>query len=103
AQQEPRAAARRWGHPAHPDPLSAAAAQRQGRALPANAEARVGPRAELPLERTPGPGAVTLAALLQRAPTAQLARRPITDQPRPQRPEAGHLDRQDHSTALRPL
>ena len=29
--------------------------------------------------------------LLQRAQTPQLARRPITDQPRPQRPEAGHL------------
>ena len=40
---------------------------------------------------TTAPSPVTLAALLQRAQTTQLARRPATDQPRPQRPEAGHL------------
>jgi transposase len=32
--------------------------------------------------------------------TPQLARRPITDQPRPQRPEAGHLDRRARVTPL---
>jgi hypothetical protein len=40
---------------------------------------------------TAAPPCHTLAALLQRAQTAQLARWPVTHQPRPQRPEAGHL------------
>src|SRR6266508_2342068 len=51
----------------------------------------MGTRADLPLERPPRRGAVTLAPLLQRAQTTQLARRPATHQPCPQRPEAGHL------------
>ena len=55
----------------------------KGRALPADAETRVGARPGLPLVRPPRPSAVTLAQLLQRAQTAQLARRLVTDQPRP--------------------
>src|SRR6266540_2457330 len=65
--------------------------QRQGRALPPDDGARVGLRPPLPLLSTPTRGAATLAALLQRAPTAQLARRPTADQPRSQRPWAGQL------------
>ena len=66
-------------------------AKREGRALPADAQARVGARAGLPLQRPPSRGPVTLAPLLQPAQTTQLARRPVTDQPCPQRPEAGQL------------
>jgi hypothetical protein len=40
---------------------------------------------------------VTLAQLLQHAQTAQLARRPATNQPRPQRPKAGHLAAETHT------
>ena len=75
-------------HPAPP-----ATDQREGRTLPTNAEARVGPRRDLPHKRPPRRSAVTLARLLQHAQTAQLTRRPATHQPRPQPPEAGHLDR----------
>src|ERR1035437_4796049 len=74
-------------HPAPP-----ATDQREGRTLPTNAEARVGPRRDLPHKRPPRRSAVTLARLLQHAQTAQLTRRPATHQPRPQPPEAGHLD-----------
>jgi hypothetical protein len=52
----------------------------------------VGARPDLPLERAPCTGPVTLASLLQRAQTAQLARWSATHQPCPQRPEAGQLD-----------
>src|SRR5439155_8905186 len=69
-----------------------AADQRQGRTIPTNPQTRVGTRSDLPLLRPPRPGTVTLAQLLQRAQTAQLTRRTPTHQPRPQRPEAGHLD-----------
>jgi transposase len=78
-------------HPPPADPLPPTAGQWQGRALPADAQARMGARAALPLQRPPRPGAVTLGQLLQRAQTPQLTRRPITDQSCPQRPEAGHL------------
>ena len=73
-------------HPAAP-----AADQREGRALPADAQARVGPRPASTAPATTAPGPVTLARLLQHAQTTQLTRRPATDQPRPQPPEAGHL------------
>jgi transposase len=74
-------------------PTASPADQRQGRALPANPETRVGSRPDLPLLGPPRPGPVTLAPLLQRTQTARFAWRPATDQPRPQRPEAGHLGR----------
>jgi GrpB-like predicted nucleotidyltransferase (UPF0157 family) len=41
----------------------------------------MGTRADLPLERPPRRGAVTLAPLLQRAQTTQLARRAVPDLP----------------------
>jgi hypothetical protein len=50
---------------------------------------------DLPHIRASRPSTVTLAALLQPAQTAQLARGPATHQPCPQRPEAGHLDALD--------
>ena len=56
---------------------------------------RVGTRPDLPLQRPPRPSTVTLAQLLQPAQTTPLARRPTTDQPCPQPPEAGHLARED--------
>ncbi len=92
AQPLPAPAARHQRHPppAHSDPPSAG--QRQGRAIPANAETRVGARPHLPLQRPPRASTVTLGQPLQQAQTAQLARWPVTDQPCPQRPEAGHLD-----------
>ena len=68
------------------------AAQRQGRALPPNDGERVGLRRPLPLLSTPRRRAATLARLLQRAQTAQLARRPTTDQPCSQRLWAEQLD-----------
>ena len=79
-------------HPPSADPATPPPGQRQGRALPADAQTRMGTRPDLPLQRPPRPGTVTLAQLLQRAQTTQLTRRPATDQPRPQRPEAGQLD-----------
>ncbi|TMC46720.1 MAG: transposase family protein [Chloroflexi bacterium] len=78
-------------------PIRRPAGQRQGRALPADAQTRVGAGRDLPLLRPPRPSTVTLAALLQRAQTTQLARRQITAQPCPQRPEAGHLDAEGRS------
>jgi hypothetical protein len=42
-------------------------------------------------KRSPSRSAVTLAPLLQHAQTAQLTRRPATDQPCPQPPEARQL------------
>ena len=73
-------------HPAAPAPD-----EREGRALPADPQARVGTRPRLPLERAPRSCPVTLARLLQQAQTTQLTRQPAPDQPRPQPPEAGHL------------
>ena len=87
----------------HPPPLHRAsppADQRQGRALPTDAEARVGARSDLPLQRPPRPSTVTLAGVLQRTQTTQLARRPATHQPCPQRPEAGHLGAERRDTLL---
>ncbi len=86
--QEPRPAraARRTRDPPPEDPSRAAANERQGRALPPDAEARMGATARATAQldhRARRPA--TLAALLQRAQTAQLARRPTTDQPRSQR------------------
>jgi len=52
--------------------------KRQGRALPADPQARVGARPDLPIKRPPRPSAATLAQLLQPAQTAQLTRRPAT-------------------------
>src|SRR5438132_14281417 len=52
----------------------------------------MGAWADLPQLRPPRTSPDTLGQLLQRAQTPQLARRPITDQSRPQRPEAGHLE-----------
>ncbi|HEX6228139.1 MAG TPA: DDE-type integrase/transposase/recombinase, partial [Solirubrobacterales bacterium] len=49
-------------------------------------KARTGARPDLPLQRPPRAGAVTLARLLQPAPATELARRQITDQACPQRP-----------------
>jgi transposase len=72
--------------PLHPTPP--ATDKREGRTLPTNLEARMGTRRDLPHKRSPSRSAVTLAPLLQHAQTAQLTRRPITHQPRPQRPEA---------------
>src|SRR5678815_605602 len=88
-QQGARSTARPPRRPPPTNPLPSAAGQREGRALPADPQTRMGTRADLPLQRPPRLGTVTLAALLQPAPTPQLARRPITNQPRPQRPEAG--------------
>src|SRR5438132_5312274 len=51
----------------------------------------MGLRRPLPQPSTPRRRPATLVALLQRAPTAQLARRPTPDQPRSQPPWAGHL------------
>jgi transposase len=73
-------------------PKRPSAAEREGRALPPDDGPRVGLRRPLPLLSTPGGGTATLARLLQRAQTAQLARRPTADQPRSQRLWAGHLD-----------
>src|SRR5262249_27792519 len=44
----------------------------------------------------------TLAALLQRAQTAQLARRPTPNQPRSQRPWAGQLGLRTHRSCADP-
>src|SRR5439155_16811327 len=51
----------------------------------------MGLRRPLPQPSTPRRRPATLVALLQRAPTAQLARRPTPDQPRLQPPWAGQL------------
>jgi len=56
-----------------------------------------GPRPRLPLIRAPRPSPVTLARLLQHAQATQLTRRPATDQPPPQPPEAEHLERRSVS------
>jgi Transposase IS116/IS110/IS902 family len=63
----------------------------QSRALPADPQTRIGTRPYLPLKRAPRPRPVTLAQPLQHPQTTQLTRRPATNQPRPQPPEAGHL------------
>src|SRR5262249_36632284 len=78
-------------HRASLHPATAAAEQRQGRALPADAQTRAGPRPRLPLKQPPCQSTVTLARLLQQAQTTQLTRRPAPDQTCPQPPEAGHL------------
>ena len=88
-----RPAARRARHPPSADPTTPATSQRQGRALPADPQTRMGTRPDLPLKRAPLRRADILAPTLQRAQTPQLTRRPTTHQPRPQRPEAGHLGR----------
>ena len=93
-------------HPSPADPTPPPPGQRQGRALPADPQTRMGARPDLPLQRPPRPGTVTLAQLLQRAQTTQLTRRPATHQPRPQRPEAGHLgagSRQRHPPELQAI
>jgi hypothetical protein len=76
-------------HRTHPAPP--AAGQRQGRAVPANTQARMSARPHLPLKRTPRRRSDTRARLLQRAQAAQLTRRATADQPCSQRPEARHL------------
>src|SRR5204862_8099491 len=55
----------------------------------------MGLRRPLPQPSTPRRRPATLVALLQRAPTAQLARRPTPDQPRLQPPWAGQLAARD--------
>jgi transposase len=65
--------------------------QRQGRALPPDADPRVGVRARLPLTSTAKRGPATPARALQPAQTAQLARRPASVQPRSQRLWVGQL------------
>ena len=62
------------------------------RALPPDDGTRMGLRARLPLTPRTRARPATLAPALQPHQTTQLARRPATDQPRSQRPWAGHLE-----------
>src|SRR5206468_2814556 len=84
-------AARSARDPTPADAQAAPAAEREGGALPPDDGQGVGVRRPLSLLSTPGSRAATLARLLQRAQTAQLARRPTPDQPRSQRLWAGQL------------
>ena len=77
-------APRRARHRACAHAQATTAAQRQGRALPPDDGPRVGLRRPLSLLSTPCLRTATLAPLLQRAQTAQLARWPTPDQPRSQ-------------------
>ncbi len=65
--------------------------QRQGRALPPDDGAGVGLRNGLSLPSPSKSGPATLAPALQRDQAPQLTRWPAADQPRSQRPWAGHL------------
>src|SRR3954467_10591045 len=85
-----RAASRAWD-PAPHDPAADPQAQRQGRALPADARPRVGRRAALPRLRRPRGGTAHLAAALQLYPQPQLDLRPAAYQPRSGPAEAQHL------------
>src|SRR5207302_8040138 len=67
---------------------------RQGRALPADAQARMGSRPDISLLRASRRSAVTLAASLQRAAAPLSDREPTTHQPRSEPPWAGHLEGQ---------
>jgi transposase len=91
--QEPLAAGAARPRPDPPphDRALPATHQRESRALPPDDVARMGLRAQLPLTPTAQPSPATLARPLQHAKTAQLNRRPPTDQPRSQRPWGGHL------------
>jgi transposase len=62
-------------------PPAPPADQREGRGAREDAAARVGLSLRLPLERPPRPRSPWLPALVQQAPTPQLARRPTADQP----------------------
>src|SRR5215211_6340282 len=92
--QEPLAAraAGRAGHPPLDYSAAPPAYEREGRALPSDDGPGVGIRPSLSLLPTPRGRPATLAALLQRTQTAQLAWRPTSDQPRSQRLWAGQLD-----------
>src|SRR3954447_23297784 len=83
---------RAWD-PAPHDPAADPQAQRQGRALPADARPRVGLRAALPRLRRPRRSTAHLAAALQLHPQPQLDLRPAAYQPRSGPAEAQHLDR----------
>ena len=65
--------------------------ERQGRALHPDAPQRVGLCASIPLELGPSSSTARLPPLVQQPPTAQLDRRPTTDQPRLRPPWSGHL------------
>src|SRR4051794_30994387 len=86
-----RAASRAWD-PAPHDPAADPQAQRQGRALPADARPRVGLRAALPRLRRPRGSTAHLAAALQLHPQPQLDLRPAAYQPRSGPAEAQHLE-----------
>src|SRR5919109_1103368 len=91
--QEPStaAAARRSWDQALDDGALPAAHERQGRALPPDDGEGMGVRTRLPLTSRAQPCPATLARALQPPPTAQLARRPSSDQPRSQRLWVGQL------------
>ena len=65
--------------------------QRQGRTPPPNDGPRMGLRTHLQLTPRPRHRSATLAPPLQHHAATQLTRRPTPDQPRSQRPWAGHL------------
>jgi transposase len=73
------------GPAAHPQ------AQRQGRALPTNPQARVGARADLQKLNRPRRRPPRLAHPLQHHPKPQLPSQPAAHHPRSERPEARHL------------
>jgi transposase len=85
AQQLAPAAARPARDPPPTHAKAPPAAKRESRALPPDDGPRVGIRPPLPHTSTPPRRPATLAALLQRAQTPQLTRRPTPDQPRSQR------------------
>src|SRR3954468_7133916 len=85
-----RPPSRAWD-PAPHDPAADPQAQRQGRALPADARPRVGLRAALPRLRRPRRSTAHLAAALQLPPQPQLDLRPAAYQPRSAPAEAQQL------------
>src|SRR4051795_3328327 len=87
-----RPPSRAWD-PAPHDPAADPQAQRQGRALPADARPRVGLRAALPRLRRPRGSTAHLAAALQLHPQPQLDLRPAAYQPRSGPAEAQQLGR----------
>jgi len=79
-------------HPTPNDEAVPAVHERQGRALPPDDVPGMGLRPRLPITSRPRRSSATLDRPLQPRQTAQLTRRPASDQPRSQRLWVGHLE-----------